>query len=103
MTRLACGRAEQEGIDVELLLRKTGLTQQQIDDNSTRLNVKSQIKFLALAATALKDELLGFHRAQSGDLRLIRLLYYVLTSSETLEGALRQERDTARSSMRASH
>ena len=89
MTRLACGRAEQEGIDVELLLRKAGLTQQQIDDNSTRLDVKSQIKFLDLAATALKDELLGFHLAQSGDLRLMGLLYYVLASSETLEEALR--------------
>jgi AraC-like DNA-binding protein len=90
MTRLACGRAEQEGIDVELLLRKAGLTQQQIDDNSTRLDTKSQIKFLDLAATALKDELLGFHLAQSCDLRLMGLLYYVLASSETLEEALRQ-------------
>ena len=90
MTRLACGRAEQEGIDVELLLRKAGLTQQQIDDNSTRLDAKSQIKFLDLAATALKDELLGFHLAQSCDLRLMGLLYYVLASSETLEEALRQ-------------
>ena len=90
MTRLACGRAEQEGIDVELLLRKAGLTQQQIDDNSTRLDAKSQIKFLDLAATALKDELLGFHLAQSCDLRLMGLLYYVLASSETLEEALLQ-------------
>ena len=90
MTRLACGRAEQEGIDVELLLRNAGLTQQQIDDNSTRLDARSQIKFLDLAATALKDDLLGFHLAQSGDLRLMGLLYYVLASSETLEEALGQ-------------
>ena len=75
---------------MELLLRKAGLTQQQIDDNSTRLDVKSQIKFLDLAATALKDELLGFHLAQSGDLRLMGLFYYILASSETLEEALRQ-------------
>ena len=75
---------------MELLLRKAGLTQQQIDDNSTRLDTKSQIKFLDLAATALKDELLGFHLAQSCDLRLMGLLYYVLASSETLEEALRQ-------------
>ena len=75
---------------MELLLRKAGLTQQQIDDNSTRLDAKSQIKFLDLAATALKDELLGFHLAQSCDLRLMGLLYYVLASSETLEEALRQ-------------
>jgi AraC-like DNA-binding protein len=90
MTRLACDRAEQDGIDVELLLRKAGLTQQQIDDNRTRLDTKSQVKFLDLAATALKDELLGFHLAQSCDLRLMGLLYYVLASSETLDEALRQ-------------
>ena len=86
------------------LLRKAGLTQQQIDDNSTRLDVKSQIKFLDLAATALKDELLGFHLAQSFDLRLMGLLYYVLASSETLlKKRCGTERDTARSSMKASH
>ena len=75
---------------MELLLRNAGLTQQQIDDNSTRLDSRSQIKFLDLAATALKDDLLGFHLAQSGDLRLMGLLYYVLASSETLEEALGQ-------------
>ena len=51
---------------------------------------KSQIKFLELAATTLKDELLGFHLAQSVDLRLMGLLYYVMASSETLEEVLRR-------------
>ena len=90
MTRLACARAGEEGVEVESLLRKAGLTRQQIDKPGTRLNVKSQIKFLELAATTLKDELLGFHLAQSVDLRLMGLLYYVMASSETLEEALRQ-------------
>ena len=90
MTRLACGRAERNGIDVKSLLRQAGLTQQQIDDNTSRLNVKSQVKFLDLAAVALKDELLGFHLAQSFDLRLMGLLYYVLASSDMLLEALRQ-------------
>jgi AraC-like DNA-binding protein len=89
-TRLACARAKREGIDVDSLLRKVGLTRHQVDDPSTRLNVNSQIRFLELAAASLNDELLGFHLAQTFDLRLMGLLYYVLASSEVLEEALRR-------------
>ena len=90
VTRLACGRARQEGVEVELLLRKAGLTHQQIDDPCARLAVKSQIRFLELAATTLKDEGLGFHLAQKFDLRMGGLFYYVLASSDTLGEALRR-------------
>ena len=90
VTRLACARAKHEGVEVESLLLKAGLTRHQVDDSSTRLNVKSQIKFLDLVAAALKDDVLGFHLAQSLDLRLMGLLYYVLASSEILEEALRR-------------
>jgi AraC-like DNA-binding protein len=90
ITRLACGSAEREGIDVSALLRKAGLTQHQIDDPRTRIAVKAQIKFLALAANALKDDCLGFHLAQKFDLRIIGLLYYVLASSDTLDEALQR-------------
>ena len=59
-TRLACSRAVQEGVKVELLLREAGLTRQQIDDPGVRLEVKNQIRFLELVATAVKDDFLGF-------------------------------------------
>jgi hypothetical protein len=42
MTRLACARAKQKGVEVDLLLRKAGLTYHQIDDTRARLAVKSQ-------------------------------------------------------------
>lgn len=90
IARLAYARAEREGIDVRLLLTKAGLTRQQIDDRGTRLSVKSQIRFLELAALALQDEFLGFHLAQKFDLREVGLLYYVLASSDTLGEALRR-------------
>ena len=90
VTRLAYARALQEGVEVNSLLKKAGLTRQQIDDPSTRLHVSSQIQFLELAAATLKDELLGFHLSQTFDLRLMGLLYYVLASSEVLEEALRR-------------
>src|SRR5689334_15953829 len=88
ITRLACGRAKQEGIEVNDLLRKAGLTHQQIDDPRARLPVKAQLKFLDLAAITLNDECLGFHLAQKFDLRMIGLLHYVLASSDTLDEAL---------------
>jgi hypothetical protein len=90
ITRLACGRAKEEGVDAESLLRKAGLSRQQIDDPSARLAVKSQIRFLELAATKLKDDGLGFHLAQKFDLRMGGLFYYVLASSDTLGEALQR-------------
>lgn len=90
IARLAFARAEEEGIDVEILLRKAGLTRRQIDDPGARLNVQGQIKFLELAATSLRDDFLGFHLAQKFDLRQIGLLYYVLASSPMLGDALQR-------------
>ncbi len=60
----------------------------QLDDQRTVIKVRNQIEFLNLVATALKDDLLGFHLAQTADLRELGLLYYVLASSETLIDAL---------------
>src|SRR5262245_10121515 len=90
VTRLACGRLKSEGVEVKALLQKAGLTEQQIDDPCSRLAVKDQIRFLDLAAEVLKDERLGFHLAQTFDLRMSGLFYYVLASSETLGEALRR-------------
>jgi AraC-like DNA-binding protein len=90
MTRLAFNRAKQEGVEVAPLLQKAGLTREQIDDHSARLDVKSQIKFLDLVAAELDDELLGFHLAQKYDLRLIGLLYYTQASSENIGEALQR-------------
>ena len=64
------------------------MTVEQIKTPSARLNVRSQIRLLELAAEALGDDSLGFHLAQHYDLRELGLLYYVTTSSETLADAL---------------
>jgi len=90
ITRLAYARAQAAGIELAPLLKKAGLTEQQIKDPRARLNVHHQIQFLNLAANALQDELLGFHLAQLPDLREIGLLYYVAASSETLGDALQR-------------
>jgi AraC-like DNA-binding protein len=90
ITRFACACAEERGIDVEALLRKSGLTARQIEQPGVRLSVQSQIRFLELAARAFQDDFLGFHLAQKFELRGIGLLYYVLASSDTLDEALQR-------------
>jgi AraC-like DNA-binding protein len=90
LTRQAYARAVAAGIEVQPLLDKSGLTQQQILDAKARLPVRSQIRFVNFAANALKDDLLGFHLALSLELREIGLLYYVLASSDSVVEALRR-------------
>ena len=90
ITRLACARAREAGIALEPLLQKAGLTVRQAEDRASRLPVRSQIRFVELASSALEDEFLGFHLAQSFDLREIGLVYYVLASSAMLHEALQR-------------
>jgi AraC-like DNA-binding protein len=87
-TRLAAGRLREAGIVLNPLLRSAGLSVSQINSKDMRIAVASQIRFLELAAKALKDPLLGFRLARDGELRLAGLLHYVVASSETLGDAL---------------
>ena len=88
LSRHACARASAAGIDVAPLMVKAGVTRQQVEDDSVRITVQGQIRFVELVASALQDDFLGFHLAQSFDLREIGLLYYVPASSERLGDAL---------------
>ncbi len=91
VARLAYARARRAGIELNPLLKKAGLTDQQIKDRGARLPVHHQIQFLNLAANALRDDSLGFHLAQQlPDLRELGLLFYVAASSETLGDALQR-------------
>ncbi len=89
--RLAYERAQATGIELEPLLKKAGLTKQQVENVDARLDVQCQIRFLKLVASALQDEFLGFHLAeQLADLQRIGLLYYVMASSDALGEALQR-------------
>ena len=95
LSRLACARAKEAGIDVLPLMQKAGVTSRQVEDDNVRIAVRGQIKFLELLSEALHDDLLGFHLARDFDLREIGLLYYVFNSSDLLGDALhRAERYT---------
>jgi hypothetical protein len=84
IARLACARLRELGKDVKAILSKAGLRLEEADDPTARLEVRTQIKILELAAEELRDDLLGFHLARSFDLREIGLVYYVIASSEQL-------------------
>src|SRR4029077_9281429 len=68
--------------------KRAGLSIGQIDQKNVRVGVACQIRFLELAAEALKDPLLGFRLARDVDLRQMGLLYYAAASSQTLGEAL---------------
>jgi AraC-like DNA-binding protein len=89
IARLACARLDQTGRDPAAILSKAGLTPEAARDPAVRLEVRTQIKLLELAAEELGDDLLGFRLACSFDLREIGLVYYVIASSEQLADALR--------------
>jgi Arabinose-binding domain of AraC transcription regulator, N-term len=77
------------GKGLEAVLSGAGLTVEEVDDPTARLEVRTQIKVLELAAQELQDDFLGFHLARSFDLREIGLHYYVMASSEQLAEGLR--------------
>src|SRR5262245_56658723 len=84
LSRLAIARLKSAGVQVAPLLRRAGLAPEAIADPEERLSVRSQIALLDEAATALKDDCLGFSLARDFDPREIGLLYYVMASSQTL-------------------
>src|SRR5260370_37111956 len=90
IARLACARLDEMGKDPTVILSKVGLTPEEARDPAIRMEVRTQIKLLELAAEEVRDDFLGFHLARSFDLREIGLVYYVIASSEQLADALRK-------------
>ena len=90
ITRLAYAHAKEAGVELEPILKKAHLTLQEIEKTDARLRVRDQIRFLDLVATAVQDNFLGFHLAQSPDLRKMGWLYYVAASSEIMSDALKR-------------
>ena len=84
IARLAFARMREAGKGTAAVLSGAGLRAEQVDDPTVRLEVRTQIKILELAAQELQDDFLGFHLAHSFDLREIGLLYYVMASSGLL-------------------
>jgi hypothetical protein len=67
-----------------------GIIEEQIENSEARVAVRSQVRFLELAAEALEDDWLGFRLASELDLWQIGLFYYVLASCEKLGESLQR-------------
>jgi AraC-like DNA-binding protein len=83
-SRLAYAHARARGIPLGPLLRRVGLSVEDIEDPQARIATADQIEFLNLVADELGDDLLGLQLAQKFEMRLAGLLYYVFASSHTL-------------------
>ena len=90
LTRLAIERLKSAGVPLGPILKRSGLTPELITEPEERLSVRSQIALLHEAASALKDDHLGFTLARDHDPREIGLLYYLMASSPTLGAALQR-------------
>lgn len=85
---MACAYARAAGVSLPPLLRQVNLTVQVINDRRVRLAVRDQIRVLNVIATELDDELLGFHLAETCELRQFGLVYYAGATSATLLEAM---------------
>ena len=90
LTRLAADCVQKAGINLEPVLWRVGLTVDQIGDPEHRVCARNQIAFLEAAAEALSDDFLGLKLTEEFDCRDLGLLYYVMTSSDTLGDALKR-------------
>ncbi len=84
MARLAYTQAKAARVPLRPLLEGAGLTREEIEDPRVSIRAQDQIRLLNLTAAALGDDLLGFHLADFAEIREWGLIYYVLSSSETL-------------------
>jgi AraC-like DNA-binding protein len=83
-SRLAYAHARAHGIVVRPLLRRVGLSADDLENPRTRIAVSEQIEFLNLVADALGDDMLGLQLASQFELRMAGLVYYVFASSHNL-------------------
>lgn len=72
------------------LLKDVGLAEEMLADRYPRVPVQGQVALLDRAATALRDDYLGFTLAQDFEPRTLGLLFYVMASSQTLGDALQR-------------
>ena len=75
LARLVSAQITEAGIELNPLLKKCGLTLQEVKDRAARFDAENQSRFVHLAAQVLNDDFLGFNLGRSFDLREMGLLY----------------------------
>lgn len=83
-SRLAYAHARARGIPMRPLLKRVGLSAEELENPQARIPVADQIEFLNLVSDELGDDLLGLQLASQFELRMAGMVYYVFASSDTL-------------------
>jgi hypothetical protein len=93
--RLAFAALRQRNIAVDLLLRRVGLSERDIDNPKRRISAAAQSQLLEDAAEALGDSAFGLHLAQQTNPREAGLLFYVTSAADTVGEGRRYMRGPA--------
>jgi AraC-like DNA-binding protein len=86
--RRALAALRKHDIDPAPLLRRAGLSEQELNDQENRISSAGQARLLEFAAEALHDPALGFHLATEVDPRELGLVYYIASSAKDLGEAI---------------
>jgi AraC-like DNA-binding protein len=86
--RRALAALRKNDIDPAPLLRRAGLSEQELNDQENRISSAGQATLLEFAAEALHDPALGFHLATEVDPRELGLVYYIASSAKDLGEAI---------------
>jgi AraC-like DNA-binding protein len=82
--RQAIAALRKRDIAVRPLLRRVGLSEQDVDNPKRRISAAAQSTFLEYAAEALGDSAFGLHLAQEANPREAGLLFYVASAADNV-------------------
>jgi AraC-like DNA-binding protein len=83
-TRQAIAALRKRDVAVGPLLRRVGLSEQDVDSPKRRISAAAQSKFLEYAAEALGDSAFGLHLAEEANPREAGLLFYVASATDNV-------------------
>jgi AraC-like DNA-binding protein len=86
--RLAIAVLRKHNVPIASLLKRAGVSEDDIDNRQRRISAIAQGKLLEYAAAALSDSEFGLHLAEQANPRQAGLLFYVSSAAETIGDAL---------------
>jgi AraC-like DNA-binding protein len=88
LARVAVAALRKHDIDPVPLLRRVGLSEQDLNEQENLISSAAQAKLLEFAAEALDDPALGFHLATKVNPRELGLVFYIASAAKDLGEAL---------------
>jgi AraC-like DNA-binding protein len=86
--RRAVAALRKNNIDPAPILHRAGLSEEDLNDQKSRISSAAQARLLEFAAEALDDPALGFHLATEVDPRELGLVFYIASAAKDLGEAI---------------